>query len=59
MGFLFPKVPPTPKPPNPAINPAMPKASNSPAGYSSLIGTASPGLTRKADKNKVSLIGGG
>lgn len=59
MGFLTPKLPPAPKPPNPAINPAAPK-NMSTGGYSSLVSSSvSPGLSRKANKDKVSLIGGG
>lgn len=60
MGFLFPKVPSPPPPPNPAVNPTAPKLSaQQPMGASSLISSSPAGLARKSGLNKTSLIGGG
>lgn len=66
MGFLkpkVPKVPPPPTPPNPAQAPLFAKEFNRRGdgleGFdASLISTGSRGLRRKADTERVSLIGG-
>lgn len=65
MGFLIPKQPKppaVPPAPTPAANPITAKSSNAsppdPFGAGSLISTSSSGLKRKADTQRVSLIGG-
>jgi len=62
MGFLKPKVPKTPPPPNPAISPIDAAASEDITGLAdqpgSLINTSAQGLKRKPETQRVSLIGG-
>lgn len=61
MGFLKPKVPKAPPPPNAAVSPIEASAgmeeslTDQPA---SLISTSSQGLKRKPETQRVSLIGG-
>ncbi len=63
MGFLKPKVPKAPLAPNPAITPTPVGADDYEEGLgpvsSSLISTAARGLTRRANVNRTSLLGGG
>lgn len=66
MGFLKPKVPkptPAPTPPTPAQSPLLArefqrKADDASGFDASLINTTTRGLRRKADTERVSLIGG-
>lgn len=61
MGFLKPKVPKAPPPPNPIVNPIdaeLPEEEISPA-VGSLITTSARGLRRRATTQRTSLIGGG
>lgn len=61
MGFMKPKVPKTPPPPNPAItaNEAeAPGASIMPDNIASFISTSARGLKRRATTQRTSLIGG-
>jgi hypothetical protein len=66
MGFLTPKPPKVPPPPTPANTPTSPLVPSGSidsnldfgASPSSLISTSPSGLKRKAQINKISLIGG-
>lgn len=65
MGFLKPKIPTTPPPPNaatPSIDPYDPYSADASTGLAasaqSLVSTTSQGLKRRADVNRRTLIGG-
>jgi hypothetical protein len=61
MGFMKPKVPKAPPPPNPsitAIDAELEEEQLAPA-TGSLISTTARGLTRRASTQRTSLIGGG
>lgn len=62
MGFMRPKVPTAPPPPNAAVSPIMAASGAESTGFAdapgSLITTSGQGLKRKPSTQRISLIGG-